>query len=97
MSQREMTHCMTPKEALESLSADEQVALRTRDQFYGGSWEAMTRDYRERLARPGLDAGVAERIRKDLAAAERVEALERQVGARLALPDADAPGWKATF
>lgn len=88
---------MTLEEALASLSADEQVALRTRDQFYGGSWEAMTRDYRERLARPALAPAVAERVRQDLAAADRVEALERRLGARLALPDADDPAWKAAF
>lgn len=88
---------MTREEALASLSADAQVALRTRDQFYAGSWEAMKRDYAERLARPGLAAAVAERVRLDLTAAERVEALEKQLGVRLALPDADDPAWKATF
>lgn len=88
---------MTPEQALASLTADEQVALRTRDQFYGGSWEALKRDYGERLARPGLDAAVGARVRKDLEAAERVEALEQRLGGRLALPDADDPAWKATF
>lgn len=60
------------------LTADEWTLLRLRDELYGGSWEQMLGDLRDRLNRKPYIFKLVNRIQDDIAGIEKLGEFEKK-------------------
>ena len=71
-------------EFVRSLAPEERLLLYLRDELYGGKWENLKRDLQDRLEQKPYVFKLSDRIEKDLARIEKLEAYEKRHGINLA-------------
>ena len=72
------------REFVASLSEEEIMLLRLRDELYDGRWDAMLADLNDRLQGKPYVFKLAHRIQDDIERIERLNRFERQYEADLA-------------
>jgi len=72
------------KEFVASLSEEEIMLLRLRDELYDGRWDAMLADLNDRLQGKPYVFKLAHRIQDDIERIERLNRFERQCNVDLA-------------
>jgi hypothetical protein len=72
------------KEFVSTLSEEEIMLLRLRDELYGGRWDAMLADLNDRLQGKPYVFKLAHRIQDDIERIERLNRFERQCNVDLA-------------
>ena len=68
----------------ESLSEEETMLITLRDELYGGSWEKMEQDLRDRLQGRPYIFKLVNRIEEDLHRIEKLKGYEDEQGINLA-------------
>ncbi len=66
------------QEFVQSLEPEERLLIYLRDELYGGKWEDLRRDLRDRLEGRPYVFKLSDRIEKDLARIEKLEGYEKR-------------------
>jgi hypothetical protein len=66
-----------------NLTADEKDLVLLRDELYGGSWDDMLADLKNRLTGKPYIYKLVNRIQKDIEDIERLRAMEKEKGTNL--------------
>jgi len=72
------------RQFIATLSEEEIMLLRLRDELYGGRWDAMLADLNDRLQGKPYVFKLAHRIQDDIERIERLNRFERQHNVNLA-------------
>jgi len=68
----------------DGLSQEEKMLIILRDELYGGSWEKMSRDLKDRLTGKPYIFKLVHRIEEDLVRIEKLESYEQKNSVNLA-------------
>lgn len=71
------------KKYFDSLTPEERMLIVLRDELYGGSWDRMLQDLRDRLRGRPYIFKLVNRIQEDIARIEKLQEYEKKHGVNL--------------